>query len=173
MSAKHWGSAALFGLISLFPALAQTPGSRQTREFVQAAGESDAFEIAEAYSALAESQSPQVLDFARQMIHDHRMTSERLRDATASAGLAPPPAGLGAGQAPFLAALQSARGADFDQTYWRQQMLAHRSALIVEQTYAVVGDTAAIRDAATAAVPLIQSHLAMAEAMIAKSDKGS
>jgi putative membrane protein len=41
--------AAVFAL----PAFAQQPGSRETRDFVQAAAQSDQFEIMAAYTALA------------------------------------------------------------------------------------------------------------------------
>ncbi len=150
-------------------ASAQDAGSRSTREFVQAAGESDAFEIMAAQAALAQSQDPQVRTFAQQMIRDHGETSRALQDATASAGLKPPPMQMGEGQASLLGALQSARGREFDQLYWRQQALAHRAALTTEQYYAASGDVPAVQKAAGAAVPRIQSHLAMAEQMSARS----
>ena len=161
-------AATLLAGLALTPAAAQEPGSRQTREFVQAAGESDSFEIMEARAALAQSKDPQVIAFAQRMIRDHGETMGTLQKATARAGLKPPPMAVSAGQAPFLAALQSHRGREFDKLYWRQQLLAHRSALVVQQQYAATGDTPAIREAAAAAVPLIQSHLAMAEQMSAK-----
>lgn len=151
------------------PVAAQPPGARQTRDYIQAAGESDTFEMMEAYSALAESRDPQVIAFARAMIHDHSVTGRILREATARAGLAPPPMVVGASQSPFLASLQSARGHDFDKIYWRQQALAHRSALTLTQQYATSGDVAAVRQAAAAAVPIIAKHLAMAGRMQAKS----
>jgi putative membrane protein len=151
------------------PAVAQEPGSRETRDYVQAAEESDTFEMMEAYTALAQSTDPQVIAFARRMIRDHGQTGRRLREATAQAGLMPPPAAVGAAQSPFLAALQSARGHDFDMLYWRQQALAHRSALTVTQLYAETGDAPAVRQAAAAAVPLIRAHLAMAEQMSARA----
>ena len=165
--------AALLAGLALVPAAAQEPGSRRTREFVQAAGESDAFEIMEAEAALAQSTDPRVTAFARQMIRDHGETSRQLVDATARAGLKPPPTGLSTAQSPFLAALQSLRGLEFDKTYWKQQALAHRSALTVEQQYAATGDAPAVRQAAVAAIPLIQSHLAMAEQMSGNPDGGS
>ncbi len=147
------------------PALAQEPGSRTTREFVQAAGESDAFEIAEAQTALAQSRDPAVLAFARRMIADHQATSRALAVAMEQVGLAPPPMQVGAGLAPFLAALQSARGGDFDRLYWKQQAYAHRAALVTAERYAADGDTPALRQAAALTVPVIRSHLAMAEKM--------
>ena len=158
---------------AISPAAAQEAASRQTREFVQAAGESDTFEIMEARTALAESKDPQVLAFAQQMIRDHSRTSQALAEATTRTGLKPRPMAVSASQAPFLASLQSLRGRDFDRAYWRQQALAHRSALAEEQHYAAAGDAPAIRQAAAAAVPIIRAHLAMAEQMNAKLDSGS
>lgn len=165
---KRISLAALAAVAMTAPVFAQDAGSRGTREYIQAAGESDTFEMMEAYSALAESKDPQVIAFAREMIRDHGETSRKLREAAARAGLAPPPMAVGAGQSPFLASLQSARGREFDKTYWEQQALAHRSALTVTQRYAASGDTAAIREAAAAAVPIIRRHLAMAEQMRSK-----
>ena len=161
--------ALLAGAMLASAAQAQDPGSRQTREFVQAAGESDTFEIMESTTALAQSRDPRVLAFAQAMIRDHRQTSRALRDATARAGLKPPPMQVAESQAPFLAALQSARGPEFDKVYWRQQALSHRSALVTAQHYAATGDAPAIRQTAAAAVPIIQSHLAMAERMSAEA----
>ena len=163
-------AAALIGAAFAPSAVAQEAGSRQSRDFVAAAAESDAFEMAEAESALALSKDPQVLAFARMMIRDHSQTSQALRNAATSAGLAPPPMGVGAGLSPFLAALQSERGAAFDRAYWRQQALAHRAALVTQQNYAATGDVPALRRTATAAIPIIESHLTMAERMSAAPD---
>lgn len=161
-------AALLSGLALTAAAAAQEPGSRQTREFVQAAGEYDTFEMMEAYSALAQSKEPDVLAFAHMMIRDHNQTSRVLTDATKRAGLKPPEMSIGAGQSPFLAALQSARGSDFDKLYWTQQALTHRSELAVAQAYAANGEAPAVRHAAAAAVPVIRSHLVLAEEMKAK-----
>ena len=89
--------------------------------------------------------------------------------ATARSGLAPPPMSVGSDLAPMLGALQSVRGPDFDKTYWRNQMLAHMSALAMTQMYATSGDDPAVRHAAAAALPIISAHLAMAEKMVSGS----
>ena len=150
-------------------AVAQKMGSVLTRNYVEAAAQSDAFESLEADTALTQSASPQVRAFAQQMLRDHAQLGQALRQATASAGLEPSPMGaVSADQAPLLGALQSLRGPEFDRVYWRHQALAHRSALTTTQHYAANGDTPAIRQAAAAAVPIIAGHLAMAEQMQAE-----
>jgi predicted outer membrane protein len=72
------GIGMLLAGLAIVPATAQPPGSRQTREFIQAAGESDTFETMEARTALAQSSDPQVIAFAQQMIRDHGETTQRL-----------------------------------------------------------------------------------------------
>jgi putative membrane protein len=161
------GTAAIAFVASA--ASAEEPGSRATRDYVQAAGNSDAFEIAEAETALNESKDPDVRRFAQQMIQEHTRTSQALQDATARAGLKPPPKTVGADQAPLLGALQGLRGPDFDRAYWKHQALGHRSALTETQKYATTGDNPAVRQAAQAALPIIQAHLQMAERMVTPS----
>jgi putative membrane protein len=157
--------AAALAVIGLAPAAAQEQGSRQTREFAQAAAQSDQFEILEGQTAITQSTDPEVRAFAQRMIRDHETTSRSLRDAALRAGLSPPPMAMSADQALLLSALHGLRGRQFDQLYARHQMLAHHSALVVEQSYASSGDNPALRQAAASTAPLIASHLAMAEQM--------
>ena len=175
MAGMHLLAAAAAVLIATPVAaqdVTQDRGSRQTRDYIEAAGQSDAFEMLEADTVLAQSRDPQVRAFAQKMIEDHSRLDQSLRQAAAQARTAPPPMGVGADQAPMLAALQNLKGPEFDQAYWRHQALAHRSALTTTQRYAASGDDAAVRRAATAAVPVISAHLAMAERMVAGSGGG-
>ena len=161
--------AAGLAAIALAPAaLAQEAGSRQTREFVEAAGQSDRFEILEAQTVLGQSTDVQVRAFAEKMIRDHDQMSQTLAQAAARAGLKPTPPGISADQASLLGALQSQRGPEFEQTYVKHQALAHRAALAVERAYAATGDDPDVRQVAAAATPTIAAHLAMAEQMRAK-----
>ncbi|MBA2934353.1 DUF4142 domain-containing protein [Sphingomonas sp. CGMCC 1.13654] len=143
--------------------IAQQQGSRQTRDFVQAAAQTDTFEIMEATTALAQSQDQETRSFAQAMIQAHQQTSAALRQAVAKAGLDQPKPGLSGDQSMFLAALQSQRGPDFDRTYRKQQMLAHHAALAVMQGYARSGNDPIIRQVAAAMVPIVSSHLVMLE----------
>ena len=165
MRKMFWSGVAIAALVAA-PALAQKMGSALTRNYVEAAAQSDAFEMLEAETALTQSTDPQVRAFAQQMLRDHGQLDQALQQSAAKAGIEPPPqAVVGADQAPLLAALQGMRGPDVDRTYWRHQALAHRSALTTTQRYAAGGDDPVIRQAAAAAVPVIAGHLAMAERM--------
>lgn len=150
-------------------AAGQEPGSRQTRDFVQIAAQSDTFEIMEGQTALAQSSDPGVRQLAQQMIDAHRQTTQTLLQAVAKAGVQPPKPGMSGDQAMFLASLQSQRGADFDRTYLRHQRLAHSAALAVESGYAETGDDATIRQVAASTVPIITAHLTMADQMAKES----
>jgi putative membrane protein len=152
---------ASLGLVAA-SAGAQEPGSRQTREFVQAAASSDQFEILEAQAALTQSTSPEVRAFAAQMLQDHQQLANAVRDAATRSGLKPPEMAMSSDQAQLLGALQSVSGKEFDALYFKQQTLAHRSALAVEQMYAKSGDDANLRQLASTSVPLISSHGEMA-----------
>lgn len=156
------------GLLAAAPAVAQEQGSAATRNYVQAAAQSDSFEMLEAQTVLGQSTDPQARAFAQQMIQDHGRLSTALRQAAAQAGVKPPVMGVGADQAPLLGALQGLRGSDFDHAYWQHQALAHRSALTTTQDYAASGDNPAMRQEAAAAIPIISGHLAMAERMAAQ-----
>ena len=155
-------AASLAGAVRADP-----PQPTPTRDFVQAASNSDQFEILEAQVAGVEGRDPRVKAFAREMIQAHSQTSDTLKRAAAASGLPPPSPGPGDGGARMLAALQGQRGADFDRTYARQQVLGHTEALVVEQGYAAQGSDPAVRSAARSAVPIIQQHLDQARRLCA------
>ena len=158
---------AIIGLAAA-SADAQEAGSRQTREFAQAAASSDQFEILAAQTALTQSTNPEVRAFATRMLQDHQQLGKALVDAATRSDLTPPEMSMSADQAQLLGALQSVSGKDFDSLYFKQQMLAHRSALAVEQMYAKSGDDPNLRQLATSAVPVIASHGDMATAATMK-----
>jgi putative membrane protein len=167
----HIPPARLVMLLMSFasPALAaQAPGSRQTREFVQAAAQSDEFEIVASRTSLTQSHDQSIRSFAGRMIRDHEETSRSLAAAAARDRLSPPPRSVGEDHARMLGALQSLVGREFDKTYAQQQILAHRSAFITEQLYSSGGDAPAIRQAATVATKLMASHLSMADTLADK-----
>ena len=149
-------------------ALAQESGSGSPREFAQAAASSDQFEILEAQAVLGQSRNPEVREFAARILQDHQQLSQAVREAAVRAGLEPPQMAMTADQAQWLGALQSAGGPEFDGLFLRQQTLAHRSALAVDQRYATAGQDPGLRQWARDAIPKLSSHAAMASGIEAK-----
>ena len=159
--------AAALGLAAGY-ASAQEAGSRPTREFAQAAASSDQFEMLAASTALTQSTNPEVRAYAMRMLQDHQQLGLALRDAAVRSGLKPPETAMSADQAQLLGALQGVKGNEFDALYFKQQMLAHASALVVEQMYAKSGDDPNLRQSATSAVPVIAAHGEMANQALTK-----
>ena len=163
MVANRLGLALAFAVSAGALAAAQTPIPPAAADFAMSAAQSDQYEIAAGQDAMTQSHDPRIRAFAQQMIADHTRSGDGLRQAAGASGLAPPPPSMSSDQASMLSALQSLRGADFDKTYARQQVVAHAQALAVEQSYATAGKDANLRKVAQSDVPMIQHHLQMAQ----------
>jgi putative membrane protein len=155
--------ATLAAIGAVQPAASQTAIPPTPKDFAMVAAQSDQYEILAGRVAVTQSQDPRVRAFAQAMIDEHSRTSADLAKAVAASGLPPPPPTIGSDQAPLLAALQSLRGADFDKTYVKQQVLAHQQALAVERSFAEAGADRNMQAVARATVPVIQHHLEMAQ----------
>ncbi len=140
-------------------AMDMTPTSAEP--FVRMASAGDLYETQSSNLALTKSQNAQVRQFAQTMITDHAKTTATLMTQARAAGLTPPTPTLTPMQRDDIARLRGLSGAAFDREYLSQQGMSHRMALSLNQTYAAGGDTPALRTAATAAVPIIQSHIDM------------
>jgi putative membrane protein len=103
--------------------------------------------------------NPAVKQFAQMMIDHHTRTTQQVMESARSAGLTPPQPSLLPPQQTMLDQLRPLNGAAFEQMYLQQQRTAHRMALDLHQTYARNGDTVQLRQAASAAVPIVQSHI--------------
>jgi len=134
--------------------------------FLAQTASGDQFEIQSSQLALQASQNAGVRNFANMMISDHTRLSQAMGAAAAAARVQPAPPTLLPAQQAMLDQLRSAgTGYSFDQAFQQAQISAHQNALTLFQNYAASGDLLAIRTAAGQAVPTIQTHLAMAQAL--------
>ena len=134
--------------------------------YVAQAASGDQFEIQSGQLAQQASQNASVQQFAQMLIADHTQTSQQLMAAATAAHVPPPPPGLLPPQQAMLDQLRSAgTGYAFDQAFQQAQIQAHQQALALHQNYAASGDLPPLRAVATAAVPIIQRHLAMAQSL--------
>lgn len=133
--------------------------------YVTMAAASDLFEIQSSQIALSKAQNAATRDFAQMLIADHTRTTQQLTAAAQASGLTPPPPALMPMQQRMIDELQQAGGSGFDRLYFRQQVPAHEMALALHRNYAAHGDTPALRQVASAAVPVVEEHLGRARTM--------
>ena len=147
---------------------AQTPIPPSPRDFVMAASQSDHYEILAAHVAGAQGQDPRVQAFAKEMIREHMRSSEDLRHAALASGLQAPGSGMSGDEAALLSSLQGLRGAEFDRTYARQQVLAHTQAVAVAESFGDAGADPNLRKAAQSALPALKGGLEEARRLLAE-----
>ncbi len=130
------------------------------QEFADKAAKSDAFEVASAKLAEANSSSADIKSFAAMMIKDHTASTAKIKAAAAKASpsITPDPA-LTDDQTKMLGDLKTLKGADFDKKYADQQIDAHQSALSLMRLYSDRGDVASLKAAAGEMVSKVETHL--------------
>ena len=91
---------------------------------------------------------------------------QQVAAAATSAGLTPPSPALLPQQQAMLDQLRaSGTGLSFDMAYQQAQIGAHQQAIQLMQNYAANGDVPALRTVASGAIPVMQKHLSMAQAL--------
>ena len=135
--------------------------------FLAQAGSANQWEIESSQLALQMSSNPSVQNFANMIIADHSAMGQQVAAAAASAGLTPPPPTLLPQQQAMLDQLRAAgSGMSFDGAYQQAQIGAHQQAIQLMQNYAASGDVPALRTVASGAIPTMQRHLSMAQALV-------
>ena len=137
--------------------------SAQDQNFVQQAASSDMFEIRSSQLALQRSRSSAVRRMAQQLIADHTRSSHQLAALAQAKGIVLPTE-LDPEQQRMMMALENTRRI-FDSEYARQQTFAHQAAITAYQTEISSGYDAELRGFAQQTLPILQQHLAMAQAL--------
>jgi putative membrane protein len=164
------GAAAMLAVGA--PAAAELPmppmaaAPQQATAYLFYGGAGDVYEVTSSIMAVQHAMSPDVRAFATMMIADHAQTTNATLAAAKAAGVPAPPPVLSPAQMGMITQLGSA-GANFDRVWLQQQMMAHQQALALQRGYAANGDTPALRQAAAAAVPVIEGHLARVKQLMA------
>ena len=131
-------------------------------DYVNGAADGDMYEIQSSKLALAKSKDAKVRMIAQQMITDHTATTKSLMAALpkTSPKIAKPKMKLSAENAAMVAELKSTKaGTGFDNLYLQQQMMAHQKAWSLHSGYATDGSDPALKQVATSAVPIVESHI--------------
>jgi putative membrane protein len=133
-----------------------------SRTYVRKTTIGNMYEIRAARIALRRSQSPQVRDYARQMLDQHRQALATITQASIQAGvpMAGPP--LDPSHRMMLAKLRRVPARNFDAVYMNQQVVAHMNQAAVQRGYARSGDNAVLQQTAAQLDPNVQQNLTFA-----------
>ncbi len=154
------------------PALAQGAGanpagaatSQQDKQFLDYAAQDNQAEIQTCLIAEKQAQAPAVKAFARLMVDDHVVVESQLA-AAASATNAALPNGIGQDGHKTISQLEPLHGHEFDRAFIQDQIKDHTND--VQRYDAEIRSTqdSAIRRYAAETLPILQQHLALAQAV--------
>jgi putative membrane protein len=137
------------------------------KEFVQAASMSSSTEIDASKLAMTKSSDADVKSFARHMAMDHTKLTVQLKLA-APHGVTVPKDNS---DTTVLDSLKGLSGTAFDQAYIKRVGVeGHEKAVEAFQKEADGGQTPSLKKAAQKALPTIQEHLKMAQALASKKN---
>lgn len=134
------------------------------KTFATMAASSNDLEILSSQLAIDTLQDGQTRDFAQQMIADHTAAAGKMTAAAKADGVEVAYAMLDKDQAVYQT-LQTAEPAAFEESYIAMQRAAHDEAVALFEAYAEGGQEGALRDFATATLPVLQHHRAEVQSL--------
>lgn len=156
--AQH--SSAPMASMAADPGVSPLTGVSAT-DYVKLAADADMYEIQSSRLALTRSKRDDVKNYAREMISDHSLTTKSLMAALKNKDrtIAAPSTRLSSENAAKIELLKKAPRASFDDLYLQQQAQAHQAAWALHKGYATDGTDPALKQIASAAVPVVERHL--------------
>jgi putative membrane protein len=146
------------------PALALAADvSSQTKDFVSDVAVGNKFEIDTSQLALKYAKSPDVKNFAQQMITDHTKAGEEFKTALMQAKIEPPAENDVTHTAKYAKLRLFTTKDGFDAAYMDDQLKAHQETVAKFKDYAANGPTPEIKAFANNLLPTLEHHLSMAK----------
>jgi putative membrane protein len=154
-------AAAVAEPVGPTPAVSSGQLSARDRAFLNVAGQGARFEVVSGRLAADRAADPRVRAFGSRMVRDHGKEYEQLQQL--DRGLwATPPSGPGPDQQKVVAIWQSLRGGPFDCSYAPVMYADHKDDLGMYLLMSAHADDARVRAFAKAQVPVLRTHLALA-----------
>ena len=125
-------------------------------DFVTKAGEAGIFEIQTSKLALQRSKNPEIVAFAKHMIHDHQAAATELKHVAMKDHIRVP-AVLNHDMKGKYNDLAK-KGDDFDKKYVHLQVDAHNDAVNLFTDYSQNGEDSRLKDFAAKTLPTLQMH---------------
>ena len=121
---------------------------------------SDVYEVEAGKIAASRGRSDAVKEFGRHMVEAHTQTAAELKGIIQAENIKVEiPDTLDEKHQRMIEDLIAAHEGDFDKTYARQQVSAHKKAVDLFSKYADKGDDAVVKAFAAKTLPVIKRHL--------------
>ena len=136
-----------------------TPAPTADQTFAVQMAQSGMAEVQMAQLALQKSRNTRVVAFANRMVRDHTANDQQLQKLapfTAQAQLAP-------ANATAMQQMQALNGKAFDRAYAQAQVTAHQQVVALLRAEIANGTDTGLKQYAQTTLPIIQSHLQMAQ----------
>ncbi len=128
--------------------------------FLQKVVRANAFEIQTSQLALEKTNTPEVRNFAQQMITDHTKAKDELAVLLKSLNITEPSAALEPAQIEQIKLMQGNQNDAFDLIYIPAQTNAHVEAVELFRNFSASGSPAEVRAWAAKTLPVLEQHLA-------------
>jgi putative membrane protein len=151
--------------VVIVPAFGLTSG-----QYVRETTAANLYQIRAARIALRRSSSPQVRDYASQMLQQHQQGLATITQASIQAGVPQRPR-LSLAHRLMLARLRRTPARNFDAVYMNQQVVAHMNQAAVQRGYAQNGDNTVLQQVASQSDPTVQQRLNFAWAMTGQPER--
>ena len=154
-------SSSTTGMMSATDVGVSPMAAMPATDYVKMAADSDQYEIQSSRLALSKSRAAATRSYAQMMIRDHTGTTRTLMAALRNADrtIARPSTRLSAENAAKIALLRRAPRDSFDTLYMQQQMDSHKTAWSLHKGYALNGTDPALKQVASTAVPIVETHI--------------
>jgi putative membrane protein len=149
------------------PAFAQaggsaTAGASADQKFVDMAAQTDMMEAHLGQMAADQASAQGVKDFAQTLVTDHTADYNTLTAAATKAG-ATVPKGLDALHDRMIKPFEKLKGTAFDHRYIHEMVAGHEKAIAAYKKEEADGQSADLKQYATAALPTLEKHLQAAQ----------
>jgi len=126
------------------------------------AAKADMTEAHEGQMAENQARRTDVRDFAKTLVKDHTESYEHLTELAAKTG-ASIPKGINTSKDRAIQQLVHLKGDRFDRQFARDEIAAHRQAVVAFKSEAAHGHDADVKAYATKMIPVLEKHLHLAE----------
>ena len=136
--------------------------SKADQQFMTMAAKTDMTEAHEGQVAEEHANRADVKDFAKTLVQDHTNSYEHLSQLAQKEGVSIPK-GINVAKDPSLKQLVRLKGDRFDNVFARDEIAAHRRAIVVFRREAEHGGNADVKAYAGEMIPVLEKHLRLAE----------